>query len=206
MMLLVAIVALLASCNSEKLAKEMTGTWTSEYNVIGEDGEPDRIAVLFSFQYQPSGDNDGTFTEIRSGSYSDGISSISYQTFVKGTYAIGFGNAFLEYDLSSIGVSTRASVRNVFHDALDWASNQEWRSATAKIGQGAENEFRQLISQSLREEYNDCNDILYTLDDVEIKGKVLKCESEIYGPLVMHKIDLSGDAVDETEEQDDESE
>lgn len=181
---------LLTSCGSEKIAKDVEGWWETEYNVTDENGEPDKIYAQFIFKYDPTDDEyNGTFMELRSGSYYDSDGHIEYHTRVCGKYSVLFGDLILEYDLSSVSASTNISVNNSYdYGNLDWEDRYEMSKITSGATRSAEKEVQSYLRKILIEEYTDCNDGMYSLDNIKIEDGILRCKSEIYGSLVMLKL------------------
>jgi hypothetical protein len=98
------------SCNDGKLAKGLTGSWTSRYTTTRSDGTKEKVTEKLTFVYDGSDvDSDGTFTEELTGYYT-GIETdeynleFTYHSRIKGKYEVIAGDLYLYYKMSTLTV------------------------------------------------------------------------------------------------------
>ena len=193
------IAALMVSCRNTKIAKDVEGTWTTTYQTVDELGETSNDDVTFVFKYKPSGDDeDGTFIEHRTSKYSDSDGTLTYNSNIGGRYSVISGDIYLTYDLATLHTSVDVLQNgNAYdYDGLDWNDRWELQNEAKKEMEEQKTLLRNDLTKALSEEYTNCNDIAYSLEDVKLDGNTLKCKSEFYGDLTMTKILSSGDNYD----------
>lgn len=101
------------SCNDEKLAKQMEGTWQCSYTNAYDTGEKERVKQVMTFHYDESedGEDGGTFVEELYGSvkdidlvFVDGTIDCRYHSSISGTWSVELGDLYLTYDVATLEV------------------------------------------------------------------------------------------------------
>lgn len=108
----------LTSCNDEKLAKQLEGTWRSSYVATYDTGIKDRVEQVMTFQYDGNDESKdgGTFVEELYGNakdielmFVDGTVDCRYHCFIRGTWSVDFGDLYLTYNVNTLEVEVNQS-------------------------------------------------------------------------------------------------
>lgn len=109
---------LFTSCDDEKLAKQMEGTWQSSYVTTYDTGAKERIEKVMTFMYDESDEMEdgGTFVEELYGNtkdielvFVDGTVDCRYRSSIRGTWSVDFGDLYLTYNVATLEVEVKNS-------------------------------------------------------------------------------------------------
>lgn len=187
------------SCNDSDLAKKLDGAWEGSYTLSFADGSKEKVQVHYSFTYDESREDDGTFVETRRGRVNDpdfdGTYICEYQSQIKGRWEVFAGGLYLHYNINSLEVSVDPDDIIVKHDndleQLEYlAASMDYFSSTFRTPkEDLAKDFKKEAYKSLFVEYSQINDGDIRYGELKVSNTEMSYVEEDDDRMIFHRID-----------------
>ena len=189
----------LVSCDDEKLAKQLEGTWQGSYRTVYDNGAKETIEKTITFHYDKNDkwEDGGTFEEMLSGNakdieliFADGTVDCRYRSYIKGTWSIDFGDLYLKYNVTTLEVEINNRDVDLkldhFMDQLDMAGYMLETFSDPK--DDIVKEAKKTLYKDLFHQYSQHNDEEAAFGDVKVSSDELSFETEDLGRMTFRKV------------------
>ena len=214
--LMLLITSIFYSCEDNKLAKEMEGTWTTSYISSYEDGTKSYIDEQVTFKNENSDKGGGSFFEIRTGKeeLDEDEINIKYRWIsrIEGTWSIDLENLVLNYNMSTLEVEVGKEDVNFDFKGEAYLWN-DWGTLIMNGFYLNNNLYKELKKSCYKDlfqyyakarEYTKENGL--TFYNIQIKGSILSFETDDLGRIEYSRVkdgqslnDKNNGAVTDTE-------
>lgn len=182
------------SCNDDKLAKEIAGSWTFSYSPENDEGLDEKIQETITFTYDDSNFDSGTFVERLDGVISnieiedtDGSRyGYSYHSSIKGKYKMVLGDLQITYYINTLKVNVYPSDISLDLDDQTKKGLIYLNMSTLEFKKQMAEEARQAILDVLHEQYAEQTEGVF-FTDVQIAGTTMTFMSSDLGRVTLKK-------------------
>lgn len=187
----------LTSCNDEKLARQMEGTWKGSYSANYGDGN-ERVVQTMTFHYdEESIEDDGTFVEELSGTIRttdldevDGTLTCRYRFRITGRWSVDIGDLNLTYNLNDCEIEIKKSDVNLhlnnFEDHLAMKAYE--RETGYDLLNDIVKEARKEVYDELRQQYQQHNAEDGTFANLKVTDNELSFETNDLGRMTFRRV------------------
>ena len=189
----------LSSCNDEKLAKQMEGTWQGSYRTVYDNGAKERVEKVLTFHYDENDEwNDGgTFVEELYGTsndieliFADGTVDCRYRSRIKGTWSVDFGDLYLTYNVTTLEVEINNSDVDLkldrFTDQLNMAGYMLETLSDPK--DDIVKEAKKSLYKDLFHQYKQSNADEAAFGDLKVSANELSFETDDLGRMTFRRV------------------
>ena len=202
-LLFMAAVLTLFSCKDSEIAKEMEGTWKSNFVTSYEDGTKSYVEELITYTYDATDEekDGGTFTEICTGQEEADEDEINakyrWVSKIEGTWKIELGTLFQHYNLSTLDVEIGKDDVDFKIKSEAWLRN-DWGELMSTgfyvkntIHDNLKKEtYKELFRTYKKHNNQDSQDIGF--NNVEIKDNILSYETGDMGKVKFYRVKEKG--------------
>ena len=186
----------LISCNDEKLAKQMEGTWETSYSANYDDGS-ENVVQTMTFHYdEDSMEDDGTFVEVLSGTIRDtdldvdGTLTCRYRFRITGRWSVYMGDLSLTYNLNDCEVEVNRSDVNLhLNNFEDHLSMETYKRETGEdplddiVKEARKNAYEELYQQ-----YRQHNAEDGTFVNLKVTDNEMSFETSDLGRMIFRRV------------------
>lgn len=185
------------SCNDDKLARQMEGTWKTSYSENYGDGS-ERVVQTMTFHYdEDSMEDDGTFVEELSGTITDsnledvdGTLTCRYRFRITGRWSVNMGDLDLTYDLNKCEVKiNRSDVNLHLRHFDDYMAMDEYKRETGYDPlDDVVREARKNIYEELHQQYQQHNAEDGSFANLKVTDNQLSFETNDLGRMTFRRV------------------
>lgn len=189
---------LLVSCDDNRLARELNGTWRGSVSTSYDDQSQERQTIFATFLYDKDGDTDGgTLVEERkikmtNMDLDDYTADAVYHSRIEGTWEVIWGDSYIYYDVSSLQVTVNEKEVNIHWQSISQPFNAlsdflsyGYNVKTDLTRQLQKNAYSELF-KSYKEDAAQAEDAPYV--DLKVNGNSMSYETSDVGQLTFTRI------------------
>lgn len=189
--------ALLSSCEDDKLAKSMNGTWTGSIMISNDDQSKEKQDIYLKFNYIPSNDTSGgTYIEVRRAvvngvDLDDAKMDVGYCSYIEGTWEVIAGALVTKPNVSTLKVNIDPQDVKIDYDNA-WAALDGLYDEFSSLGYSR----KEMASDLQKDLYTDLfhqykedenNDGEVTWYDLKVNGETMSFATDDIGTFTLHK-------------------
>ena len=194
---LATLLASLTSCEDNKLARDMNGTWKGSFVTTYDDQSRENQDIYIKFDYVPSDTKDGgTYVEVRKGTINDvdvGVAKMNagYCSYIKGEWEVLNGELEIKPDVSTLKVNINPDEVKVNYDN-SWMTLEnlyEEYGSSVYSRQEFISDMQKDVYKELFDEYKEDEDNAdaASFQDLKVNGETMSFKTEDAGTITLHK-------------------